>query len=61
VHFLLADRVQVGSFEAAGTLLADLDRILQGVSLFNILRINRIDQRAGGHEKIARADLLPVL
>src|ERR1700751_3231523 len=58
-HFLLAFRVPVGHFEAAGTLLADLDRILQVVILPYVVRICRIDQYADYQQDVARADLLP--
>src|SRR5580704_9906047 len=48
-YLLLADRIPVRDFELAGALLADLDRILQGVDLNDILRVNRVDKGAYAH------------
>jgi hypothetical protein len=55
----LACRAPVGHFEAAGTLLADLDRILQVVDPLQVVRICRVDQYADSQQDVARADLLP--
>src|SRR5882724_9953448 len=57
---LLARRVPTGDLEAAGTRLLDLDRILQGVDLVEVLRVRRVDERADRDRDIARADLLLV-
>ncbi len=58
-HLLLACGVPVGHFEAAGTLLADLDRVLQVVDPLHVLWVCRIDQYADYQQDVARADLLP--
>ena len=58
-HLFLARLIPVGHLKAADAAgPADLDRILQGLRLLDVLRIGRIDQRAHRSEKISCADLL---
>ena len=59
-YFFLAGRVPIGRLQFPDAVLADRDRILQGMDLLGIVRIGRIDQRSDRREHIAGADRLPV-
>src|SRR6516225_9581786 len=43
MHFLPAYLIPVRCFEATGTVLADFDRILQSMDLFQIISVRRIN------------------
>ena len=45
-NLLLADRVEIWGFILAGTLLLDLDSVLQGVDLFHVFGVFWIGQNA---------------
>ena len=57
-YLLEARLIPVGNLEYAGTLLAHLERILQGVDLLYILRVRRIDQHAHYDKDVSRTDPL---
>ena len=57
-HLLEACPIPVGDLECAGTLLAHLERILQGVDLLDILRVRGIDQHAHDDKNVSHADPL---
>src|SRR5262249_37084328 len=59
-HFLLARWIPVRQLPSARARLFDLNGVLQGMHLCNVLGIGWIDQRAQGDQDIAGADLLPV-
>src|SRR4030095_2814102 len=53
-HFLLARWIPVWHLELPWALLAELNCVLQGVNLLNVLRIIGIDQRAQPEKHITR-------
>lgn len=56
---LLADRVEIWNFKLAGTLLLNLDSVLQGVNLFHVSGVLRIDQNADSQQTIPGTQLFP--
>ena len=59
LHLFEACLIPIGGFERAGAFLAELDRILQGVDLPDILLAREIDQETDDGNSIARANHLP--
>src|SRR6266436_2397686 len=57
-YFLETWLVPIGDFECTRTLLAHLERILQGVDLLDILRVCWIDHHAHHDNAISRTDPL---
>jgi hypothetical protein len=56
-HLLLAGRIPFRYFKFPLTFLADLDRVLNGMDLFDVIRARWINQSAHGCEYVASADL----
>jgi hypothetical protein len=51
--------IPVGDFERAGALLAELDRILQGVDMLDFFLVLKIEKETDNGNGITRANHLP--